>query len=118
MKTPYQEAVELIDRHPGTGSSTGLAKLILSLWNDDCAYSFRECVRSFDAERSDLALRIMHRYLVHGEDAELRRAGEHVYRTHPRLWELGIAATDAKTKLPQQWESEARAKAAGADELS
>ena len=43
MKTPYQEAVELIDRHPGTGSSTGLAKLILSLWNEECAYSFREC---------------------------------------------------------------------------
>jgi hypothetical protein len=55
---------------------------------------------------------------VHGEDAELRRAGEHVYRTHPRLWELGIAATDAKTKLRQQWESEARAKAVAADELS
>jgi hypothetical protein len=48
-------------------------------------------------------------YLVHGEDAELRRAGNHVYKTHPRLWELGQAATHAKTKLRQQWETENRA---------
>jgi hypothetical protein len=118
MKTPYQEAVELIDRHPGTGSSTGLAKLILSLWNDDCAYSFRECVRSFDKDRDALAGRIISHYLAHGEDAELIRAGDHVYKAHPRLWELGIAATGAKTQLRQQWESEARAKAGAADELS
>jgi hypothetical protein len=118
MKTPYQEAVELIDRHPGTGSSTGLAKLILSLWNDDCAYSFRECVRSFDKDRDALAGRIISHYLAHGEDAELIRAGDHVYKAHPRLWELGIAATDAKTQLRQQWESEAHAKAGAADELS
>jgi hypothetical protein len=115
MRTPYREAVELIDRHPGTGSSTGLAKLILSLWNEECAYSFRECVRSFDEERSALAGRMIAHFLQHGEDADLIYAGDHVYKTHPGLWELGRAATDAKTKLRQQWESEARVKAGAAD---
>jgi hypothetical protein len=109
MKTPYQEAVELIDRHPGTGSSTGLAKLILSLWNADCAFSFRECVGSFDADRSDLALRIVGHFLTHGEDASLLRAGEIVFKTRPDLWDLGLTATTAKTNLQQEWLDEDRA---------
>jgi hypothetical protein len=65
-----------------------------------------------------LAGRIISHYLAYSEDAELIRAGDHICKSHPRLWELGIAATDAKTKLRQQWESEARAKAVAADELS
>jgi hypothetical protein len=40
MKTPYQEAVELIDRHPRTGISTGLAK-------GDCGLSDSAMVRSY-----------------------------------------------------------------------
>jgi hypothetical protein len=100
----------LIDRHPGTGSSTGLAKLILSLWNDDCAYSFRECVRSFDKDRSALTGRMIEHFLKRGEDADLILAGDHIYdhiyKSPPRLWELGMAATDTKTKLRQQWETD------------
>ena len=103
MKTPYQEAVELIDRHPGTGSSTGLAKLLLSLWNADCAFSFRECVSSFDADRSDLALRIVRHFLTHGEDVGLLRAGEHVLKARTDLWDLGLTGTTAKTELQQEW---------------
>ena len=95
-------------RHPATGSSTGLAKLILSLWNPDCAFSFRECVGSFDATRDDLAWRIMTHFLAHGEDEDLCRAGEHVHKTNPRLWERGQAAAHAKATLRQQWETERR----------
>jgi len=69
MKTPYQEAVEFIDRHPGTGGTTRLVKLILSLWNHECAFAFSECVRSLDEDRSALAARIIMHYLAHGEDA-------------------------------------------------
>ena len=103
------EVLELIDRHPGTGSSTGLAKLILSLWNGDCAFSFRECVSSFDPARSDLARRIITHFLAHGEDDDLCRAGDHICETHGELWDLGQAAADAKAKLRQQWETERRA---------
>jgi hypothetical protein len=39
--TPYAEALQLIQEHPTTGSAVGLAKLILSLWNDDCGYFYR-----------------------------------------------------------------------------
>ena len=44
--TPYAEALQWIKLHLGTGSSLGLAKLVLSLWNDSCGFSYRECVRS------------------------------------------------------------------------
>lgn len=37
QRSPYREALDWIERHPGTGSATSLAKLILSFWNGDVA---------------------------------------------------------------------------------
>jgi len=42
--SPYDEALQFIQRNPETGGALGLAKLILSLYNDLCGYSFAECV--------------------------------------------------------------------------
>jgi hypothetical protein len=48
---PYREAEAWIERHPGTGFATSLAKLVLSLWNADCAFSFREYISNLDRSR-------------------------------------------------------------------
>ena len=52
---PYFEAWEFIQNHPGTGGSNRIAKLVLSLWNDDCAFAFSECCTSLDTARKQLA---------------------------------------------------------------
>jgi len=33
--TPYQVALNWIEKNPGTGGAAGLAKLVLSLWNSE-----------------------------------------------------------------------------------
>ena len=107
--SPYQDALNWIQRHPTTGSATALAKMVLSLWNADCCFSFAECVRSLDAERTALAVRMCQHYGEHGEDPELVRIGHVVCTEYPRLWDLGMAATRAKGGLRRQWEEEDRA---------
>lgn len=106
MITPYQEALTIIERHTGTGGATGLAKLVLSLYNDECAFAWRECTRSLDENNQALALRIVAHFEQHGEDTELRRAGERMVELYPRLWDLGQTATEAKEKLRRQWDEE------------
>ena len=103
MMNPYDEAVGWIDRHPTTGSATRLAKLLLSLWNADVKFSFRECVDSLDETRTDLAVRMVAHFARHGEDADLQAAGVRVCRDHPQLWELGNARSDAQAALRQIW---------------
>lgn len=106
MTSPYQEALGIIERHTGTGGATRLAKLVLSLYNDECAFAWRECTLSLDENNQALALRLVTHFEAHGEDAELRQAGERLVELYPRLWELGQAATEAKRKLSRQWERE------------
>lgn len=104
MTSPYAPALDFLSRHSDTGASIGLAKLILSLWNDEAAFSYRECVRSFDPELDALALKIIEHFHRHGEDQYLREAGEWVYQRYTGLWELGYAGTEAKRALMQQRE--------------
>lgn len=108
MTSPYQEALTIIERHAGTGGASGLAKLLLSLYNDECAFAWRECTRSLDESNQALALQIVTHFEAHGEDADLRRAGERLVELYPRLWDLGQAATDAKRALTRRWEDERR----------
>jgi hypothetical protein len=42
--SPYEEALSWVRRHPGTAGARGLAKFVLSLWNDECAFALRECL--------------------------------------------------------------------------
>ena len=68
--------------------------------------SYQEAV---EFDRPPPRHRIEH-FLKRGEDADLILAGDHIYdhiyKSPPRLWELGMAATDTKTKLRQQWETD------------
>jgi hypothetical protein len=106
LDNPYEPALVWIRKDPTTGSATGLAKLILSLWNDDAAFSFRECVRSFYDIRAAWALKIIDHFLKHGEDRLLQAAGKEVSELCPPLWKLGFVGTDAKHELLKQWDRE------------
>ncbi len=55
--SPYQEALAWIDRHLGTGGTASLVKLVLSLWNAACGFSFRECIHNLAEDHTALALR-------------------------------------------------------------
>jgi hypothetical protein len=101
--SPYVEAWRWIERHPGTGSARSFAKLLLSLWNQEAAFAFRECVDNLDAERLQLALRVAIHFANYGEDEELRTIGYQVCELYPRLWQLGEAATRAKIDLQEKW---------------
>lgn len=101
--TPYQQALELIEQHPGCGSTIELSKLVLSLYNGrECPFSFAECVASLDSKNTQLALDMVKHYCDHGEDADLRKVGAKVVTLYPHLWELGRAAWQAKYDL-QEW---------------
>jgi hypothetical protein len=40
---PYSPALEWIRKNSGTDMTTGLAKLILSMWKEEAQYSLRKC---------------------------------------------------------------------------
>jgi hypothetical protein len=108
--SPYHEALAWIRKHPGTGSAASLAKLILSLWNWECCFSFRECIHNLDDERTALALRLVAHFAAEGEDPDLVAVGHEVCREYPRLWKLGQAADQAKQALRAAWDKEAAAR--------
>jgi hypothetical protein len=107
--TPYQVALRWIEQNPGTSGAAGLAKLVLSLWNSECSYSFRECVRSLDDELTALSVRLVEHFAEYGEDDELVRAGYRVHELYPRLWDAGQEMQDARAKLEREWERVDRA---------
>lgn len=104
MKNPYDEALQWVTKNPGTGSATSLAKLILSLWNSDCGFSFRECTGNLDSNLSALALRMVQHFDKHGEDAELVAVGHTICEDFPRLWEMSMAMSNARSELRQEWD--------------
>jgi len=106
--SPYQDALAWIRNHPGTGSAASLAKLVLSLWNAECGFSFRECIYNRDEAHTALALRMVTHFAAAGEDADLVAAGYEVCRDYPRLWDLGQAGDQAKHALRAAWDKEAR----------
>ena len=108
-RSPYAEALHIIKLHPGTGGAVGLAKLLLSVWNGYCCFSFRDCVGSLDDANTALALRVVTHFARFGEDEELRRIGHEVNEEYPRLWELAEAANTAMSAVRAQWERERQA---------
>jgi hypothetical protein len=105
--SPYERALLHIELHPGTSSARGLAMLLLSLWNgEDCGFSFRECITSLDDERRQIALDCVAHFAKVGEDRELCDVGDRLYGLYRLLWELGIAARDAKAALRAQWDAQ------------
>jgi hypothetical protein len=107
--SPYDEALHFIKRHPGTGGASSLAKLVLSLYNDICGYSFSECISKLDEHLIAVALRMVQYYALHGETDDLRAVGRTIRdELYPQLWEVGIAMRDARQALRNEWEAEER----------
>jgi hypothetical protein len=105
--TPYDEALRIIKQHPGTSGAGGLAKLLLSLYNGMCGYSFAECVGSLDDRLTSVALRMVQDYATHGETDDLRAAGKIIADDlYPGLWEMSLAMHEAREATRQRWERE------------
>lgn len=104
--SPYDEALLIIRQHPGTSGAGGLTKLLLSLYNDLCGFSFAECVSSLDDRLTGVALRMVQDYAKHGETEDLRSAGKALVDDHPGLWEMGLAMREAREAVRQRWKRE------------
>lgn len=105
--SPYDEALQFIKRNPGTGGAGRMAKLVLSLYNSDCSYSFAECVSGLDSELTDVALRMVRDYAARGETDDLLAAGKILADDlYPGLWEMGMAMRDARAETRRRWERE------------
>lgn len=100
---PYAEAIAWTRNHPGTGSATSLGKLILSLYNSSQAFGIGECLGNLDSNLIALSLRMVQHYVQHGEDDDLRAAGEEICKAMPRLWDIGEAGDDAKHAKREQF---------------
>lgn len=105
--SPYDEALLIIRQHPGTSGAGGLAKLLLSLYNDQCGFSFGECVSGLDDRLTGVALRMVQDYAARGETEDLRGAGKILAdELYPGLWEMGEAMRDAREAVRQRWKRE------------
>jgi hypothetical protein len=105
--SPYDEALLIIRQHPGTSGAGGLAKLLLSLYNDQCGFSFAECVSGLDDRLTSVALRMVQDYARRGETEDLRAAGKIlVDDLYPGLWEMGTAMQEAREAVRKRWKRE------------
>lgn len=103
---PYLAGLALVKQHSGTSGQAALAKCILALYNPIHAFSIGEILGPLDARYTEVVFAMMSEYAKHGETAELRQAGEWVYREFPRLIELSEAMSDARAEVRQKWERE------------
>jgi hypothetical protein len=117
IMTPYFEALTFIRQHPGTGGTLGLSKLLLSLWNDECGYSYRECVHALDSHNSELAISIIRHFNAVGEDRELIEIGHEIIRTYPRLWDITEAQIEARRALEDRWKQQLEEEAEEAENV-
>lgn len=105
--SPYDEALSIIKQHSGTSGAGGLAKLVLSLYNSDCGFSFAECVGSLDDRLTGVALRMVQDYATRGETDDLRAAGKIIATDlYPALWEMSMAMRDAREATRRRWQQE------------
>ena len=113
MTDVYNEALATIRRHPGTGGASSLAKLVLSLYNDLCGFSFAECVGNLDDHNTGLAIRLVTDYAAHGETEELRQVGKVLSDDlYPGLWEMGVAMRNSRAAIREKWQVEEKAREA------
>jgi hypothetical protein len=73
-----------------------LAKLILSLWSEDAAFSLRECISSFDDTRLVWADEMTTHFFRFRFDQFLEDAAKKVVLICPHLLEKGLAGSHAK----------------------
>ena len=102
----YLVALELVQAHPGTGGQGALAKAVLSIYDDNHAFSPGEILGPLDEQYTRVVLALWAAYAAKGETAELRRAGEYCYGNFPRLVELSNAMYDARCDVRRRWDEE------------
>lgn len=107
-RTPYQEALDWINHHPGTESAAGMVKLLLSLSDSSYAFSLRECAEGMDEFALAVALRVVSHYARIGDanDRELLATAQALADRHPRLAEVAEASTRARQDLAARWQQE------------
>lgn len=106
MSDPFLAGLELVKMHHGTSGQAALAKCILSLYNDQHAFSIGEILGPLDNRYSAVIFAMLGEYEKHGETEELRQAGQYVYENFPRLIELSEAMNDARAKVRARWQRE------------
>lgn len=105
--SPYDEARDWINRCADTSGGVGLAKLVLSLYNEQCGFAVSECVGSMDQNLTRIALALIADYAAYGETEALRQLGRPLVDAYPGLWEHGLVMRDARAALRARWEREA-----------
>lgn len=96
MQTPYSDALAMIEAMPDSRISQNLAKLILSLHSDTCAYSMRECLAEVDGRAREVSLSMIEHFSVSGPTERLAEAGRELAGRFPALWEAGRAMATAR----------------------
>lgn len=102
--TAYTKAWEYIRRHETSGASVQMAKFILSLYNDENAFSLRECTRTIDEEGDRIIVDLVKHFLDVGEDKELVDVGSKIVKFYPRLTEIGYAGHLGKLEREKQFQ--------------
>lgn len=103
INNPYLAGLEMVKKHHGTSGQTALAKCILSLYNQEHAFSIGEILGPLDSDYAEVVLAMVCEYAGHGETAELRQAGEWAYANFPRLIELSNSMRYARSEVRQTW---------------
>lgn len=103
-QNPYLVGLEFVQQNSGTSGQAGLAKCILSLYNDQHAFSIGEILLPLDRANAKIVLAMVSEYAAHGETEELRAAGKYVYANFPRLIELSNAMSSARAEVRQKWD--------------
>jgi len=104
--TPYQEAMLLIRRHPESDDALGLAKLVLSLWNAEYSFAFRECITGLDDLPTAIAVRVVGQFARLGEDLELQEIGAELCEMYPRMGDAATACSQVRAELERKWRVE------------
>lgn len=103
---PYTQALHTTQRHYDTGGAVGLAKCILSLWNENHRFSMAEILRPLDESNTQLVIGMVKIYGDRGETPELLEAGRWVYDNYPGLIEISSAMYDARGEVLRRRDDE------------
>jgi hypothetical protein len=106
--TPYEEALQWINHHPGTDAAHGMVKLLLSLSNNTYAFALRECTAEMDEFALAVALRVVSHYVRIGNeyDQQLDAIATILSERHPRLNEIAEAWVKVRVELMEKWKHE------------
>lgn len=102
--TAYANAWKYLSKHETSGSSIQMAKFVLSLYNEENAFSLRECTRTIDEEGDRIIIDLVAHFLNVGEDRELVDIGAKIEKLYPHLIKIGYAGHLAKIECAKKFE--------------